>query len=383
MHVIIAAPYWRPHRGGIETVGAEQGRRLVQRGHRVTVVTSRLRGDPSMLDDDGMQVHRVRPGNWLESRGVPYPIFAPTLLSHLVRLLREADVLLAHSHAFLTSVYGVLAARRVGKPSVVLQHNSLIEYKAPFNALEWASDRSLGWTSLKLATRRLAVSEVAADYVRSIAPGPVTVFRNGVDTQRFSPLKNPADRISLRATLEVPTNRPLVFTVRRLSFKNGVDTLLEAAAHDRGRSQFVIAGVGPDRPLIERFIAEQRLSNVRLLGFVSDEALPNWYRASDVFVLPSKSGEGMPMVILEAFASGTPVIATRAGGQTEMITDQTGWLIPPADPLRMAEAIQLATASREKLSAMCVATRRYAEELDWDQQVTQLEAILNELILAK
>jgi glycosyltransferase involved in cell wall biosynthesis len=121
---------------------------------------------------------------------------------------------------------------------------------------------------------------------------------------------------------------------------------------------------------------------VRALGFVPDDELVDWYRAADLFILPSKSGEGMPMVVLEAFASALPVIATRAGGQVEMIDEgDTGWLIPPASAEMMAGAI---AGAREKPNAtreMGMLARARVESLDWDRQVTLLEEHLNEHLL--
>jgi glycosyltransferase involved in cell wall biosynthesis len=383
VRILVATPYWRPHRGGIETVAFEQARRLVTRKHVVTVLTSRLRGDPAMQMEEGIQIHRIRALNPFESRGVPFPVFSPALWKQMLELVRANDVVLGHSHLFLTSAAAVTAAYRVRKPSLVLQHNTYIRYSWPWSILEDTADHSLGRWVLRMADRRLAVSDAAAQYVQRLAPGPITVLRNGVDTQRFRPSSGREEKEAIRARLSVEPGTFVAFTVRRLSFKNGVDTLLEAALRLRQQDvQIVIAGSGPDRALVDDYVARHRLKSVRVLGFVPDEELADWYRAADLFILPSRSGEGMPMAVLEAFASALPVVATRAGGQVEMIDEgDNGWLIPPGSPKLMAEAIAAAHQQPDATQKMGARARARVESLDWDRQVTLLEGHLHEHLL--
>ncbi len=334
--------------------------------------------------EEGIQIHRIRALNPFESRGVPFPVFSPALWRQMTDLVGANDLVFAHSHLFLTSAAAVTAAYRVGKPSLLLQHNTYIRYSWPWSVLENTADHSLGRWVLKMAARRLAVSDAAARYVQRLAPGPISVLRNGVDTQRFHPTAGREEKQAIRTRLAIDPEAFMVFTVRRLSFKNGVDTLLEAALQLRQHRdiQVVIAGSGPDRALVDAFVARHRLSSVRVLGFVPDEELVDWYRAADLFILPSRSGEGMPMAVLEAFASALPVVATRAGGQVEMIEEgDNGWLIPPGSPQVMAEAIAEARRQPEVTQRMGTRARARVESLDWDRQITLLEGHLHEHVL--
>ena len=331
--------------------------------------------------EEGIEIHRVRALNPFESRGVPFPVFSPALWRQTLELVRASDCVLGHSHLFLTSAAAVTAAHRLGKPSLVLQHNTYIRYSWPWNIVENTADHSLGRWVLSMADGRLAVSDAAAQYVQRLAPGPISVLRNGVDTQRFRPTSDPAEKQAIRARLALELEAFVVFTVRRLSFKNGVDTLLEAASRLRSQRdiQIVIAGSGPDRALVDAYVARHRLKSVRVLGFVPDEELVDWYRAADLFILPSRSGEGMPMAVLEAFASALPVVATRAGGQVEMIDEgENGWLIPPGSPRAMAEAIAAAHQQPDAARQMGARARGRVESLHWDRQVALLEGHLHE-----
>ena len=120
-------------------------------------------------------------------------------------------------------------------------------------------------------------------------------------------------------------------------------------------------------------------ANFKLAGFVSDEDLPSYYNVADLFVLPSKSGEGLPLVALEAMACGLPVIATDVGGIREILMEDYGKLVPPNQPELLAKAIldfaAVDFSSRKKeLRAMM------EEKFSWDANVERLVEIYEELI---
>ena len=98
------------------------------------------------------------------------------------------------------------------------------------------------------------------------------------------------------------------------------------------------------------FIFGEIAEKFRLTGFLPDKDLPFYYNVADFFVLPSKSGEGSPLVILEAMASGLPVIATKVGGIPEVMIEGLGSIVPPDDPQALADAI--VDLSRQKLAQL-------------------------------
>lgn len=383
MRILMATHYWRPHRGGIETVTWEQAHRLTQRGHQVAVVAARLQGDPAFSQVDGFSVYRVPAGNFLEERrGIPYPLYSYRLLPLLARLVPANDVAFIHNHTYLGSVAATLVARAHRLPIVLLQHSPFVEYRFPWSVVERAADLVLGRYTLRSATRLMATSEHTKRYVQGFDPGRgVEVLALGVDTQRFTPVGSIAEKLRIRAELGFPPESFVVLTVRRLVFRNGLDALLAAAAELRGHEDIVIAigGSGPERELMERIIRREGLNNVRLMGFVPDEVLPDVYRAADAFVLPSRTGEGFGLVILEAFSSGIPAIATRGGGQEEVICGgSTGLLVPPGSPAALAEAILALHASPQR-TAMGEAARAKALDMDWERSVDHLERVLSQV----
>ena len=226
LRVLVATHYFRPHSGGIETVAFEQCKRLVERGHSVSVLTSRMPGDPAKHVDADVTVYRERALNVLERRGVPYPLFSPTLLPRAIGLARLHDVVLAHSHTFLSSIASLAAARACCKRTVLLQHNTYVDYPQPFRFLEDTADHTLGVLAMRLADTRLAVSDETRRYVKRLHAGPCALLRNGVDTNRFRPTRA-GEQQQARRALGLPEGALVALSVRRLSFKNGMDTLIQ------------------------------------------------------------------------------------------------------------------------------------------------------------
>lgn len=386
MRILFAVHYWLPHLGGVELEARQQALLLRDRGHEVTVLTSRLPGDRSYELDEGIAVHRVRALNTLETRlRLPYPLFLPRVFSLARRLVADSDVVIGHTHTFLSSVAVARAAEQLGVPFVLIQNNPYIDYPFPLSLVQRAADAVLGKFTVDRATRLVAISEFTADYVRRLAPGrPVEVMYLGVDTERFSPVTS-EQRRAIRERLGIDPQAFVALTVRRLFFRNGVDTLLDAAMLLRGRDelQIVIGGAGPDRAEMEARIAEHRLDRVTLAGFIAEDDLGDYHRAADVFVLPSRTAEGFGLVLLEAAACGVPSIATRSGAPPELIDDgESGLLVPVDSPTELAAAIERLLDDRSLTESMGAAALERHGDQTWDRSVDQLETILEEVVLS-
>src|SRR6266550_3345868 len=344
MRILTAAHYWLPHIGGIEFEAREQSRRLVARGHEVTVVSSRIADNRAVSYDDGFPVHKVAASNVLEDRlRLPYPLYSPRLFGVASELARDADVVLAHTHTFMTTVAAARAARRHRKPFVLIQNNPYIEYRFPLDLVQKGADRTIARYTVRRADRLIAISEFTARYVERLAPGrAVTVMHLGTDRERFSPADGDR-RVEIRRRLGLPVDAFVALTVRRLFYRNGLDTLLDAAVElrDRDSLHLVIGGSGPERDEIEdRIRREGGLPNVRVVGFIPDDDLPDYYRAADVFLLPTRTAEGFGLVLMEAAASGIPSIATDSGAPREVVAaGVTGVLVPPGAAAALASAI--------------------------------------------
>jgi glycosyltransferase involved in cell wall biosynthesis len=366
--VLIVTHYWPPHVGGIETVAVEQASRLAVRGWEVQVVTSRLRGDQARERHGPVLVERFRCVNLLERLwNVPVPLVSPAMLLFLWKRARHADVVVAHGHVYVGTQFAALAARLTKRPFVLVQHAPFIDYGRGLNVLEHAADRTIGRRIIRSARIVIAVSDFTAEFVRSLVPdAPVEIVRSGVDHDRFT------------ETAPRPTrSRPTVLTVRRLVPRNGVDCLVEAwqRAGLRARAELVIGGTGPEIAAIQRLAAGD--PSIRVLGYVPDDELPALYQDADLFVLPSRSGEGFGLVALEAMASGLPVLATSSGGVVDIVKDGVnGRLVPPNDVPALAEALNRLVDDGPLRTELAQGARRSAGASTWDESIDLLAGAL-------
>lgn len=207
----------------------------------------------------------------------------------------------------------------------------------------------------------------------------VLAIPGGVDLQRFSPA-GPADRREIRDRLRIPSGSSFLFTARRLEHRMGLPMLLEALkllSRKNIKVFCVIGGEGTLRPTLERSIREHGLANlVRLEGFIPDASLPDYYRAADISVLPSVELEGFGLTILEAFASGCPMIGTPVGNIPFLIAPVAPSLVSrDVSSASLAETIQLAVQREDE--EIRANLRSYVEkDFSWPNVAQKMEEIL-------
>jgi len=315
--------------------------------------------------------------------GIPYAIPHVSSFKTFLETVKFNDLIHVHGHPYLSSFLAAKIAKRYGKPLVLTQHNTFIEYHNIWDTVERLNDLAVGKQVLKEADKIIVVSNATRNYVLSLgaAPEKTEVLHNGVDLNRFKPL--PEVKGEMRKKLGISEDACVVLTVRRLVYKNGIDTLLESAeiaGKENSKLVFVVVGKGPDFEEVEERIVQLGMQrNFRLTGFVSDKDLPFYYNVADLFALPSKSGEGLPLVALEAMACGLPVIATNVGGTSEVLNEDYGKLVPPNSPNSLAEAIL--EFSRKELATLKKKLRTITEQkYSWDRNVEKLGKIYKELI---
>ena len=191
-----------------------------------------------------------------------------------------------------------------------------------------------------------AITAVSAGLGRRIAleglpPDRIAVTVNGVDTDQFIV----SDRAASAQVLGLPDHDRRILFVGKLERVKGVAYLVDAFARLAARDPHLVlyvVGDGLERAALERQVATCGLAaRVRFMGAAHPSRIPLWMGAADVFCLPSLH-EGCPNVVLEAFASGRPVVASRVGGVPEMMQPHTGLMAPPGDAEGLESALELA-----------------------------------------
>jgi glycosyltransferase involved in cell wall biosynthesis len=316
--------YYTPEVGGLESHVAGLAESLARRGHAVRVVTSRSRaGLPAKEEMRGVAVRR----SWLPARSpLGWGAFAAASIGPTRFMGRWADLI--HAESFASVLPAGIAARAAGIPWLASFHTS--HFLRLARSAFWAPvlARLVRWPD-----RALAASGEIAEVAMGLAPGTrVEPLTNGVDTDRFRP----------RAGGQGGVAAPSVVVPRRLFEKNGVEYLVRALPEVRARVPNVsvaVVGDGPERPRLEALAAELGVGpSIRFLGSRPHDAMPELLQAAQVAVFPSLM-EATSVAALESMACGLPVVATNVGGLPEIIDDEVGRLVPPANPHALAEGM--------------------------------------------
>ncbi len=285
---------------------------------------------------------------------------------------------IVHTHLWPADVIGALAVMGTGVKHVSHQHGT-----SP-----WFHQSGLKPELRRRVTRALfamtrprfiAVSKAVAEYIGAalaLADSRFVVVHNGTEMSRFT---NGVNRMR-----PCTAGRLVVGAAGRFAEEKGFDTLFRAVALLRGKGVDVelrLAGDGALRPEYEVLSTDLRIRDrVHFAGLVAD--MPAFFSSVDVFVLPARSSEGFPVVIVESLASGTPVIATDIGGAREAIFDgESGFLVPAEDPAVIADRLLQITNDPGQIARMGAAARRLAEEqFDSARQVDRVIDIYLQLL---
>jgi glycosyltransferase involved in cell wall biosynthesis len=252
----------------------------------------------------------------------------------LARRLAGEGVYALHAHfAHGAADVAMLASRLTGLPFGFTAHARDV----------WTSEPRRLAEKIRAADWVVTCSRASQDFLRSLADAreaaKVHLVHHGVDLAKFRPADRPAD-----------ADPPLLLSAGRLVPKKGFADLLEACARlrDRGRRfRCLLVGEGPDRPLLERRLRELRLADrLELAGSRSQEALAELYRRATLFALPCRvlangDRDGIPNVLVEAMASGLPVVATRISGIPELVRhEENGLLVEQRSAGGLAAALE-------------------------------------------
>lgn len=224
------------------------------------------------------------------------------------------------------------------------------------------------WLYGKAARRVVTTGEsLRRELIRNLGlpEGHVVSIPTGIDLRRFTR--------GAKAELGLPAGAFVFGIVATLRSWKGHQDLIRAFGSLEGNVHLVIAGDGPQRPVLEQKLAGMK--NVHLLGQRDD--IPELMSAMDCFVLPSYANEGVPQAIMQAMAMELPVISTRVGAIAEVLVEgETGMFVPPRDAAALALAMKDAMASPEKRTAWGKAARAIAERrFSLEQMLDAMEEV--------
>jgi glycosyltransferase involved in cell wall biosynthesis len=363
MRVLLVTHYYPGHRSGVELTAGHLAGRLAGRGvELVWAATGPPDGVPA-----GVTPLPIRAWNGVErATGFAYPIWHPTDLRRLARAVHTADAVHLHEHLYPGNLFARREAGRIGVPVVITQHTSQIWWSsglpAGMRAMRAAlavTNRTFARWALGGADRAVFISAKARDYYAHLFDfrRPAEYVPNGLDTALFRPADE-SERRGLRRELGWPNDRPVMLFVGRMIEKKGLPALRDLAGRFP-QYDWAFAGWGPVDP------RSWGHPNVRYLGPADQTTLARYYRAADLFVLPSLT-EGFPLVVQESLACGTPAVlsADIAAGAPGVDRVLHVWR-PEAEPL--ADLIRRVMADPATWPARRQAAADYARRTwDWD-----------------
>jgi glycogen(starch) synthase len=360
--VAIIASSFHPHLGGVEELVAQLARRFNERLHATIVVTNRWPRDlPECEVIGGVRVFRFPfrtpapgPKAWLS-----YLLTNRAVTRKLGRLLATEKVGLLHVQCVgPNGLYALRVSKRLGLPLVVTTQGEITMDASGLY------QRNFG----NIYLRRICASAAMVTAVSHRTAEDLTTAI-GRRPARLKVIHNGADLAEFAAADARASSRPYISAAGRLVRQKGFEVLVRSYGQNTATGlDLLIAGEGPERQRLAKLVADLNLNDrVHLLGRLDHKALAELHAGAEFFVLPSIADEGLPLVCVEALASGLPVVATRSGGVEELVEDEfNGLLVDKGDEEGLSAAVRRISSDTELRNSMSRNARTRAEALDWD-----------------
>lgn len=343
---------YHPVRGGIENYVSMLARAQAAAGHDVTVLVAQRKGlKTTDTVEEGVRVIRAKRWGTLASTPV-----SPAFFRQAGRV--KADL----THLHFPHPPGEVAWlwHRPSPKAVMTFHCDIVRQKGILRFYRPLMKRALRSMDRILVSSPPMMENPTLDGCRD----KCAVVPFAVDLGPYA-VPDAGERRAARRRLGLPEDGPLLLFVGVLRYYKSLETMIEAMPRIPSRASFVAVGEGPMRGAWEALAqASPAAGRIRFAGRAPDEALADWYRAADLFVLPSSSrAEAFGLVLLEAMACGLPCVTTEVGTGTSWVNlhGETGVVVPPSDPGELADAVTALLGEPDRMRGMGLEARRRVE----------------------
>jgi len=375
MRILVLIHEYPPVGGGGGKVAQDLCQHLARCGHSFRVLTAHWDSLPGTAMEGGVQVERLVSG-----RSQPFKAGLAAMAGYIttsffagLRAIRTWKPDLIHVHfAVPAGVAAWWLSRLTGVPYVLTAHLGDVPGGVPEKTGRW-----FRWVEpftppiWKDAARVVAVSQFTRDLVLSHYAVPVEVILNGVDRDLLDP-----------GSIQVGTPPRVVFAGRFMSQKNPLQVVRIMAGLTDLPWTCAMIGDGPLRPAVEAEIDRLGLRDrFTLSGWIPAEEVIDWYRRSDILLLPSLS-EGLPVVGVQAMAMGLALVLSRVGGSPELVDKgQNGYLLAPDDLPGFITALRELLSDRAHLLAVRQASRASSARFDLHSVAAAYEQVFTQAAL--
>jgi phosphatidylinositol alpha-mannosyltransferase len=365
MKIGIVSQSYYPRPGGVTEVVHYTAKILCERGHDVRIITTSFNGH----EPQDPRVIRIGHNMLVPMNGALVNMTVGIgLREKLARILEREAFDIVHAHCPLVPTLPLLVFKTApAGQKLIGTFHAAAERNLPY----WLFNRPLSRRIEKLHCR-MAVSEAARAFISKYFPGSYEIVPNGVDCERFHPGVEPIGRFKDGALN--------VLFVGRMDRRKGVPYLLAAMPVLQEklsrRVRLILVGERSARSVFMRRPFDMRGAEIVFAGRVSPGELPRYYATADVFCSPAIGQESFGIVLLEAMASGKPIVASDIRGyRTAVRPGVNGILVEPKSPEAIARAILMLAANPGFAASIGAHARQTALGYDWPIVVDALEAI--------
>lgn len=360
MHIVRLTKTLPPMPGGIEAHALRLSEEQAKK-HTVTVLYAK--GSPP-VSGKSLRFTKLSVRRWANRYFIDATTTALAALAKLRQIAQKEPIDLVHVHGDVIEVALLSLFTKPHRIPLVLTIHSAISPPFP----------RLAARAYRRADRLICVgSDIKKTLVTLGVPADrITVISSGIDYHKIADaIRSRTEIRRLREDLGITNWRHVLIFVGRLSAMKGVPYLLEALPMIQKRipgAGLLLAGDGTDRAMLEEMA--KGLVNVRFLGQLNQEQLVKVLHLSDLFVLPSitldRTAEGVSSAAMQGMAAGLPIVSTDTGSMRDVVTPETGILVPERDPEAFAKACIALLKNQKLRRAMGLVNRRFAkEEKDW------------------
>ncbi|MBI2856522.1 MAG: glycosyltransferase family 4 protein [Chloroflexi bacterium] len=359
MKIALVSPYDYAYPGGVMAHISHLSKHLINAGHEVKIIAP-LSGPPNADQGDFIRLGRSVP---VPSGGSIARISLSVWLGpRIKRLLREESFDVIHLHEPLAPILPLLILHMSQSVNVGTFHafhgSGRLYWLTKYFMKRWA-DKLDG---------RIAVSAPALSYVSRHFPADYRIIPNGIDVDRFSRPCAPL--------VEFQDGKLNILFVGRLEKRKGLRYLLGAFSRlkwEYPNTRLLVVGPGNPEKEAYRFMAERHMEDVVFVGNVSYQDLPRYYQVADIFCAPATGKESFGIVLLEAMASGKPIVATSIEGYSSVMTNgQEGILVPHSNEEALQEALETLLKDPSLREEMGDRGRQKAPQYDWQKVTAQV-----------
>lgn len=363
MRIVILVQHFPPKwLAGTELASYNIAKYLKKRNHEVSVITSYDKELPTHNTVEGFNVYRVTKSN---IRFLGYLVFWFKIFWNIKRIKPE----IVHVQGLYIAIPAFLAKKFFKIPYVISGQGSDVYMSWPFKKII----SKLGLNNSKVS---IALTEHMKKEMQKISKKKTVVVPNGMDKNKFN-----LDKYESRENLGLSSNDKIIIFVGRLEPVKGIQYLIESMnilKNTENNLKLLVVGYGKDDQKLKLLVKTLELEEIVIFtGKIPNEKIPEYLAASDIFVLPSLS-EGFPVVLLEAMASGLPIITTKIRGLAEIIQDGVnGFLVHPKSSNEIADRISLILNDKKVIKKMYVNNKKKSSLYNWEKIVERLELVYN------